>query len=147
MTEEQFPNTPPVTPPPAPTPTPTPMTPQASSTPQDIEENKVFAILAYLSLLCLVPLFMKKDSPFAYYHAKQGLGLFAVNIAFYVLIEILITISPYAMWRIWSLFSMLGWLAILGFTIIGIWHVIEKKMEPLPFLGQISDKIVKKLNL
>lgn len=127
--------------------TPTPVTPQPSSTPQDIEENKFFAIMAYLSLLCLVPLFTKKDSPFAYYHAKQGLGLFALNVAFYVLIEILVTISPYQMWRIWNLFSTLGWLVILGFMIIGIWHVVEKKMEPLPFLGQFTEKLIKKLNL
>src|SRR5471030_1450735 len=39
----------------------------------DVEKNKVFGILAYLGPLCLVPILVAKDSPFAKYHANQGL--------------------------------------------------------------------------
>ena len=43
--------------------------------PDDAEKNKIFGILAYLGILCLVPIFAAKDSPFAKYHANQGLVL------------------------------------------------------------------------
>ncbi len=40
---------------------------------KDIEENRYVAALSYLGVLFLVPLFMKKESPFAQFHARQGL--------------------------------------------------------------------------
>lgn len=41
----------------------------------DIQNNKVMAILAYLSWLVLVPLFGAKDSKFAHFHCNQGIVL------------------------------------------------------------------------
>ncbi len=72
--EETTPN--PVTPTPAPTPAPAPApAPEHKPTfdPKDIADNKVVAALSYLWILFLVPLLAKKDSPFAQFHAKQGL--------------------------------------------------------------------------
>lgn len=40
---------------------------------KDIAENKYVAMLSYLGILCLVPLLAKKESPFAQFHARQGL--------------------------------------------------------------------------
>ncbi len=40
---------------------------------KDIAENKYVAMLSYLGILCLVPLLVKKESPFAQFHARQGL--------------------------------------------------------------------------
>ena len=42
----------------------------------DIAENKAVASISYISLLFILPLFLKKDSPFVQEHAKQGLILF-----------------------------------------------------------------------
>jgi len=47
---------------------------------KDIEENKVAAALSYVWILCLVPLFLKKNSKFCQFHAKQGLLLFIVEV-------------------------------------------------------------------
>ena len=52
---------------------------------QDILEGKVFAILAYLSILCIIPLVFKKGNSFALKHAKQGLVIFVAWVAFFVL--------------------------------------------------------------
>ncbi len=41
-----------------------------------IQEGKFFAAIAYLPLLCLVPLIFKRSNPFALFHGKQGLILF-----------------------------------------------------------------------
>ena len=40
--------------------------------PREVEANKVLAAISYLGLLCLVPLFLKKSSPYVQFHAKQG---------------------------------------------------------------------------
>ena len=43
--------------------------------PQDIAQNKAMAILAYLGILVLIPIFAAKNSAFAKFHANQGLIL------------------------------------------------------------------------
>lgn len=40
--------------------------------PQDVQANKVMAILAYFGLLVFVPLFAAKESRFARFHTNQG---------------------------------------------------------------------------
>src|SRR5437762_547806 len=52
----------------------------ALADPKDVEQNKVYAILAYLGILVLVPLLAAKESKFAQYHANQGLVLFIADI-------------------------------------------------------------------
>ena len=47
---------------------------------EDADKNKIFGILAYLGILCLIPILVAKDSPFAKYHANQGLVLFLLEI-------------------------------------------------------------------
>jgi hypothetical protein len=37
---------------------------------KDVEENAVMAALSYIWILCFVPLFLKKKSKFAQFHAK-----------------------------------------------------------------------------
>ena len=56
---------------------------------QDIEQNKVFAILAYISWLVLVPMFASKESKFAKFHANQGLVLAIAEIICWVVLGIL----------------------------------------------------------
>lgn len=46
---------------------------------KDIEEHKVWGAVGYLGLLFLVPLLLKKDSPYALACAKQGLVLFVAQ--------------------------------------------------------------------
>ncbi len=47
----------------------------------DIESNKRAAALSYIFVLCLIPLIFKRGSKFAQFHAKQGLVLFAAELA------------------------------------------------------------------
>src|SRR5689334_12413568 len=54
---------------------PPPATPPLSDA-ADIEQNKVYAVLAYIGLLFLVPLFAAPNSKFARYHTNQGIVLF-----------------------------------------------------------------------
>lgn len=91
---------------------------------KDVEENKLWAFIGYLGLLCLIPLLAKKDSKFAQFHAKQGLVL---------------TIGMFFAW-----IPLIGW--ILGivlfiFWIMGIVSVFQGQMKPLPIVGDLARKI------
>ena len=47
---------------------------------EDINQNKVMAVLAYIGILVLVPLLAAPNSKYARYHANQGLLLFIAEI-------------------------------------------------------------------
>jgi len=97
--------------------------------PQDIENNKVYAILAYIGILFLVPLLAAKDSPYARFHTNQGLVLFLFGVALGIV----------------GWIPVLGWLAaIVGsimafvFMIIGIINAAQGECKPLPIIGEIE---------
>ena len=93
----------------------------------DVEQNKGMAAIGYIGILFLIPLLAKKDSPFAQYHAKQGMVLFIFEIAASIL----------------SFIPVVGWvLPIAGLVlfIIGLMNALGGKKEPLPVIGQFADK-------
>lgn len=47
--------------------------------PQDVADNKVMAVLAYIGFLFLIPLLAAPQSKFARFHTNQGLVLFIVD--------------------------------------------------------------------
>ena len=105
---------------------------QISETPKKIDDNKVIAILSYIGVLCLIPLLMKKDDKFVFFHAKQGLVLFIAEIITYFILMI-----PILGWIIAPIASLI-WLAL---SIIGIVNVLGGEMKELPILGKYADKI------
>jgi len=107
--------------------------PVKASSSKDVEENKIIAAIGYLGILFLVPLLAKKDSPFAQFHAKQGLILFIASIA--------VGIASVIPFIGWFLLAPLGGLFTLVLLIIGIVNVFGGKMQPLPVIGQYADKI------
>lgn len=94
--------------------------------PADVEKNKIFAILSYIGILFVVPLLAAKDSPFAMYHANQGLILFLLSIALGVATSI-----------VWVL-AIVAWAVPLVFMILGIINAANGQMKPLPLIGGIS---------
>lgn len=48
---------------------------------QEKQEVRYSALLAYLPLLGLIPLFTKREDPFVLFHAKQGLVLFILGLS------------------------------------------------------------------
>lgn len=104
--------------------------------PADIEQNKVFAILAYLSILVLVPILGAKESKFARFHANQGLVLVIAAIAIGIVIGILQFIPVLGI-----IFSIVGWIiniALLVLCIIGIVNACNGKAKELPLIGSIK---------
>jgi uncharacterized membrane protein len=106
--------------------------------PEDAENNKIFGILAYLGILCLVPLFAAKESPFARYHANQGLVLFLVEIALVILLQIVDMILAVIGIPLVSVFLSLLWLGVIALLILGIVNAAAGKCVPLPVIGKFK---------
>ena len=113
-----------------PTPPPAPVSDQ-----KDIEENKIFAVLAYIGILVLVPLLAKKESKFAIYHAKQGLVLFIGEVIIMIFGWILAFI-PFVGWLI----GFILWMFLVVLSIMGIINAAQGQYKEVPILGKYGAK-------
>ncbi len=112
----------------------------------DAQNNKAMAILAYLGILVLVPIFAAKDSKFARFHANQGLVLFVAEIAFSIVYSILLSIlsnllfstGSLGVWGILTTLLGLLWLVFPVLAIIGIINAVNGRMKELPVIGSIT---------
>lgn len=133
-------------------------TPPASASPDsdaaDIEKNKVFAVLAYIGLLFLVPLLAAPHSKFARYHTNQGVVLFISILALYftsfILYFVCLLLIPFVSLSLFKghnplpslsiialvpLVMMAGGISALVMVIIGIINAANGKTKPLPLIG------------
>lgn len=102
---------------------------QAKFDPQHIQDGKIFAILSYLSILCIIPLIFKKNNPFVLQHGKQGLVLFVAQAAAFI-------ISIILPWVLKPIFFISG--------ILSLWGIIESirgRFVRLPVVSDVADKI------
>ena len=100
---------------------------------QEIREGKFFAIISYVSFLCIITLVLKRTNRFALYHAKQGLVLFVLEVAAFIL----------------SIIPLLGWLiGVFGYAIfllVSIWGIIQAALGlycRIPVISEISEKVI-----
>ncbi len=120
-------------------------TENTTSPENDIETNKVMALLSYFGILVLAPILAAKESPFARFHANQGL-LLTIAMFLYILADGILTVILRAiLWKglgLWSVYSLCGTLLNLlyvGFTvlaIIGIINVLNGRTKELPIIGK-----------
>ena len=103
--------------------------------PQDIAQNKVMAILSYISILVLIPVFAAKNSAFAKFHANQGLILFIAQFGLGLVLGLL-GLIPY----VGVVFSILMWICevvLFALSLTGLIYAILGKAKELPFIGGI----------
>jgi len=100
---------------------------------QEIRDGKFFAIISYVFFLCIITLALKKDNKFALYHAKQGLVLFVMEVAAFIL----------------SIIPFLGWLiGIFGyalFLLVSLWGIMQAALGiycRIPIVTKISENVV-----
>ena len=100
---------------------------------QEIREGKFFAIISYVSFLCIISLVLKKNNKFALYHARQGLVLFVLEVAAFIL----------------SIIPLLGWLiGVFGyalFLLVSIWGIMQAALGlycRIPVISEISEKVI-----
>jgi len=95
------------------------------------EERRMAAVMAYIPFLCFVPLIRMRDDKYAYFHARQGLVLFFLEIIAFIFS------FPHL--------SQLFWTAIIigciGAAVAGIIFAIQGKMHRIPVIGDIADRL------
>lgn len=103
----------------------------------DITANRAMAILSYFSWLCLIPIFCAKESPYARFHANQGLILAIVGMVAVFAVGIISAILPnfFILNLIVKLLDFVVKLAILALAIIGIVNAAKDKAKELPVIG------------
>lgn len=107
---------------------------------QDIQENKITALLSYLGILVIIPVLLRKKSPYVNFHANQGLVLFIAEFFFTVILQGLrwlgnlnILLSGFLLAA-----SALRILQILFFcfSVMGIIQICCDQAKPLPIIGR-----------
>lgn len=105
----------------------------------DIRNDKVMAVLAYLGCLVLIPMFAAKGSRFVRYHVRQGLMLLVTELIFYAGYCILSFMMLSISWRLYSVVKIISIIRYLFpvLTVIGIINVVNGKKKELPVIGNI----------
>jgi len=96
-------------------------------------EQKMFSMSAYVPILGLIPLLVKKDDDFVHFHAKQGLILFILWIIIFVIAKI-----PF---YIGAVVAPLLTLAELITIIIALVKVSQGKKWEIPVVYRYADKL------
>jgi len=98
---------------------------------KEIREGKIFAAVAYWSILCILPLMLKKENKFAVFHGKQGLVLFIFFVAGFIL-----SIIP---------FGAIAFRVILFvYLLLLLWGTIQAlsgNYSRIPIVSTLADKI------
>ena len=103
------------------------------------------AVLSYLGILCLIPTFGAKNSPFARFHANQGISLAILGIGYPIIKAILKSIFYAISYSLGLTMSTI--LGILGgavslfvfvLSIMGIVYACKGEMKELPLIGKIK---------
>ena len=103
-----------------------------------MEKNKVFAILAYIGILFVVPLLAARESKFAMYHTNQGLVLFLVAVISGIaltIISVILHFIPVLGWMVSGLASTALWVGIIVLMVLGILTAAKGECKPLPVIG------------
>lgn len=108
----------------------------ASYETDDIQNNKIMAILCYIGILVLIPVFCAKNSKYVRYHANQGLILLIAEVVLSVISSLLGDIFLVG-WIISLLCGLLGIVCFI-FSIMGIINVINGKAKEIPVVGKFS---------
>ena len=100
---------------------------------KDKADNKVMAILSYISFLTLIPYLLEKDSKWVRFNAIQGMNLFIIE-----LISWVIGFIPLIGWLISGAINIV----MIIISVIGIINVCNEEAKELPIVNKF--KFIKK---
>ena len=95
----------------------------------EILDGKMYAVMAYLSILCIIPLIIRKNNGFVLSHGRQGLVLFVGEVAALV---VSIVVPVFYRPLLFILF---------GFSFWGIIAALRGRFVELPVVAGIAAKI------
>lgn len=87
---------------------------------QDINDNKLMGVLAYLGPLFLVPLLASRNSKYVMFHTEQGIVLFILSAV------------------VGGVFGALGNIPVIGFVFLVILALLELPLTILAIIGIIN---------
>jgi len=101
---------------------------------QDINNNKLMAVLAYFGILVLVPIFTARQSKFAMFHAEQAIP---ISICVFVLgmLAVILGLIP-AVGFVFAIIIGLVDLIFFVLAIIGIVNAASGQAKILPLTGK-----------
>lgn len=92
-----------------------------------VEDDKIYAAVGYIWILCFVPLLLKKDSAFCQFHGKQALVLFVLEV-----------IGSVVFWI--PFFGWLLFILILVLAILGVIKSMQGEYYKLPIVNDLVEK-------
>lgn len=93
-----------------------------------IDDDRIFAVMAYLFILVFVPLTIRRNDPFVLFHVKQGL---VILVGF-----VLAVIATY-----WSnAFGSLLFLLLLIANVLGLVQALSGRRWKIPLIGDIAHR-------
>ena len=98
----------------------------------EIQEGKFFAAVGYLSVLCFVPLLLKKGNRFAQFHGKQGLVLFILEVAASIL---------KAVPALGDVVFTLAFVVLGILSLVGVVKVLMGEYWEMPVIQEVASKI------
>lgn len=115
----------------------------AEFAPEDIGANRAMGIISYLSWVVLVPIFAAKNSPYARFHANQGLILAILESGLGIVSSILRSMFN-RIPVVRTIFDIAGWLVgllmipVAVYCIIAFVGAIRGKAMEIPFINSIK---------
>jgi len=105
-------------------------------------EDKIFAALSYISILFVIPLILKHDDDYVYFHARQGMVLFLAEVvvwfALFMLESFVVALAPRTTLNLIGMLGSLAWLLFVVVSIIGIYFALVGRKWEMPLLGRIA---------
>lgn len=116
-------------------------------TKEEIEDGKGMGILSYI--IPIIPFFAEKKNKFVVYHAKQGMNLLILAIAYSIIYSVLTSVIKVRGSGYWGVYyTVTPWwvtfpLSIIGLCIsilciMGIVNVCKGKAKELPIVNKIK---------
>lgn len=105
--------------------------PPAAGADRLTEESRMAAVLAYIPFLCFVPLMKMRDDKYAFFHARQGLVLFFLEVIAFVFS------FPHLSQLFWT--AMI--IGCIGAAVAGIMFAMQGRTNKLPIIGDIAERL------
>ena len=103
---------------------------------KEVEDNKLWAILAYFGILFLIPLFAAKDSKYAKFHTNQGI-LACIVVASLGIVSLIFSFIPFIKTLIAPFFLSATTIVGAVFFIYGLMNACQDRAKELPVIGGI----------
>ena len=106
---------------------------------RDSRNEKLLAAMAYLGILAAVPFFMERKTQFARFHLGQGVTLFAAEILYGIIYQLLVVMVLMVSWRLYLIVRIVGYVAFVFpvLALIGIINVLNGQEKELPVIGKV----------